>query len=58
MQNIIFFLTLAFTQPITSATTQQEVAVLPKELETPKFVQIKRSRGKGRGNTPWFAKYF
>jgi hypothetical protein len=57
MQNIIFFLTLAFTQPITS-TMQQEVAILPKELETPKFVQIKRSRGKGRGNTPWFAKYF
>jgi hypothetical protein len=34
------------------------VAVLPKELEAPKLRQaIKKSRGKGKGKNPYFAKF-
>ncbi len=34
------------------------VAVLPKELEIPQNKMIKKSKGKGKGNVPYFAKYF
>lgn len=33
------------------------VGTLPKELEVPMRKEIKKSRGKGRGNTPYFAKF-
>lgn len=34
------------------------VAVLPKEVEVPQRKEIKKSRGKGKGNIPYFAKFF
>ncbi len=34
------------------------VAVLPKELEIPQKKMIKKSRGKGKGSVPYFAKFF
>ena len=43
---------------IGTVPTHQTVATMPKELEVPIARKIKKSRGKGRGNTPHFAKYF
>lgn len=34
------------------------VAVLPKEVEVPKRVEVKKSRGKGKGSVPYFARFF
>lgn len=34
------------------------VAVLPKEVEVPQFVAVKKSKGKGKGKQPYYAKYF
>ncbi len=38
--------------------TQNTVATMPKELEVPSTRKIKKSRGKGRGQSPYFSKFF
>lgn len=34
------------------------IAVMPKEVEVPQRKAVKRSRGKGKGSVPHYAKYF
>lgn len=35
------------------------VAILPKEIELPQMrTEVKKSKGKGKGNVPYYAKYF
>lgn len=43
---------------VSTVPTNHAVATVPKELEVPTARKIKKSRGKGRGNVPHFAKYF
>ena len=38
--------------------TTKQVATMPKELNIPTVKPTKRSRGKGQGQPPYFAKYF
>ena len=58
MHNLIFIIGMAFIQPITQATEIHQ-AVMPKEFEVPTLQPqiIRKSRGKGRGQAPWYAKY-
>jgi len=58
MYNFIFIIGMAFIQPITQATEIYQ-AVMPKEIKVPTLHPqiIRKSRGKGRGQAPWYAKY-
>lgn len=60
MINIVFALLLTVSSPNVEVSTANNVAILPKELELPKLkkVTVKPSKGKGRGRTPYFARYF
>jgi len=59
MQAIIITLML-MSSSVGSSPIQanQMVATMPKELEVPSSKKIKKSRGKGKGKAPHFAKFF
>jgi hypothetical protein len=61
MSNVLFAIVLMFSTPILEATIENPVAIVPKVMDAPKMsisVDPKRGKGKGRGKTPYFAKYF
>ena len=60
MIKIVFVIAMAMMSPQESSVmNQHQVAILPDELELPQGqTQVKKSRGKGRGQVPYFARYF
>jgi hypothetical protein len=59
MFTLIISLMFMGTNGIVSTLPTKQVAIMPREetrLNTPRC--IKRSRGKGRAQSPYFAKYF
>ena len=57
----VIILSMAMMSSVeTEALNQPQVAILPDEMEIPQGrPKIKKTRGrKGRGNTPYYAKYF
>jgi len=56
-------LAIVIVMELTSPKTQEvkginSYAILPEKVAVPEPKKIKKSKGKGRGNVPYFAKYF